>query len=78
MNTLIGLVIALCGWGMGLFFAGISLWAMGGAMIRLDATLFFDGTVTLLMGFLTWWILVSMASLYGIPRPRLIRTRKQR
>lgn len=78
MRTLIGLVIALCGWVMGLFFAAISLAAMGGGILRMDAKLFFDGAGTLLVGFVTWWILVVMASPYGIPRPRLVRKRKQR
>lgn len=78
MNKLIGLVIALCGWSMGIFFAGISLYAMGGAALHLDAKLFFDGIIGLLVGFVTWWVLVSLASIYGIPRPRLLRQRKQR
>lgn len=78
MNKLIGLVIALCGWGMGIFFAGVSLYAMGGALIRLDIKLFMGGIICLLTGFVIWWVLVTFASTYGIPKPRLSRRRKQR
>lgn len=78
MTKLIGLVIALCGWGMGIFFLGVSVYAMGGAVVQMNTTLFFDGIVCLLLGFVTWWVLVSLASLYGIPKPRFSTRRKRR
>lgn len=78
MNTLIGLAISLCGWGMGVFFAGVSLYAMAGAIIRMDIKLFLGGLICLLTGFVIWWVLVTLASTYGIPKPRLSRRRKNR